>query len=795
MKTKQLLFSMCIMLFGLTAFAQNPFAEMMETPQYRAIIDADIPTRDQVITDDLIVTFSLCVGNDCANGENFGFDTFRLKENNLRIHFDDTSNSASFPGNDWRLTANDSNNGGENYFAIDDATAGNRPFKVEAGSGANAMVISDSGGNVGLGTADPALELHIADGDSPSVRLEQTGASGFTPQTWDVAGNETNFFIRDVTTSSNLPFRIRAGAPNNALFINTNGSVGLGTASPPSTVSLELTGTTRGLQLNRLTTIQRDALGTALGAAEVGVVVFDTDDGSLYTWDGAAWSSGGAGGTDDQNITGSGFAGNMLTIGIEGGTSEVIDLSSLDDAGTDDQNITGSGFAGNMLTIGIEGGTSEVIDLSSLDDAGTDDQNITGSGLVGNMLTIGIEGGTSEMIDLSSLDDAGTDDQNITGSGLVGNMLTIGIEGGTSEVIDLSSLDDAGTDDQNITGSGFAGNMLTIGIEGGTSEVIDLSSLDDAGTDDQNITGSGFAGNMLTIGIEGGASETVDLSSLDDAGTDDQNIAGSGFAGNILTIGIEGGASETVDLSSLDDAGTDDQNIAGSGLAGNILTIGIEGGASETVDLSSLDNAGSDDQQLTLAGNSLDLENGGSVDLTGYLDNTDQQTLGVNLSGNTLEILISGGNLAFIDLTPIVQPVIDENAAQQIQIDDLISTNAAQQAMLDDLLARLIVLEDCACSPLAVDDNQGVPDFAKLLQNVPNPFDGFTTIGYYIPFNHNKANITITATSGQRIQDIPITQFGEGSIKVDESRLQAAVYFYTLYVDGKRIDTKRMVVK
>ena len=37
----------------------------------------------------------------------------------------------------------------------------------------------------------------------------------------------------------------------------------------------------------------------------------------------------GPGGTDDQNIQGSGLAGTILTIGIEGGTSETIDLSSL----------------------------------------------------------------------------------------------------------------------------------------------------------------------------------------------------------------------------------------------------------------------------------------------------------------------------------------------------------------------------------------------------------------------------------------------------------------------------------
>ena len=55
------------------------------------------PMPDQVIPDDLIVQGSLCVGFDCVNNESFGFDTIRLKENNTRIKFEDTSVGASRP--------------------------------------------------------------------------------------------------------------------------------------------------------------------------------------------------------------------------------------------------------------------------------------------------------------------------------------------------------------------------------------------------------------------------------------------------------------------------------------------------------------------------------------------------------------------------------------------------------------------------------------------------------------------------------------------------------------------------
>jgi hypothetical protein len=73
------------------------------------------------------------------------------------------------------------------------------------------------------------LSLHIAKSDTPAARLEQTTAGGFTAQTWDVAGNEANFFVRDVTGGSRLPFRIRPGAPTSAVDIAASGNVGIGT--------------------------------------------------------------------------------------------------------------------------------------------------------------------------------------------------------------------------------------------------------------------------------------------------------------------------------------------------------------------------------------------------------------------------------------------------------------------------------------------------------------------------------------------------------------------------------------
>ena len=184
-----------------------------------ALIFAPAPAAaDEVIYNDLIVDGSACVGWDCVNGENFGFDTLRLKENNLRVHFWDTSNTSSFPTTDWRIVINSTQNGGGSYFAVEDASAARTPFTLEATAPTHSLYVDD-GGRVGLGTSTPSVELHIVDGDTPTVRLNQDGTSGFAAHTWDVAGNETNFFIRDVTDGSKLPFRIRPNSPTSSIDI------------------------------------------------------------------------------------------------------------------------------------------------------------------------------------------------------------------------------------------------------------------------------------------------------------------------------------------------------------------------------------------------------------------------------------------------------------------------------------------------------------------------------------------------------------------------------------------------
>jgi hypothetical protein len=207
-------------------------------------------------------------------------------------------------------------------------------LQVNAGAPANSIKV-DSTGRLGLRTATPVLDVHANTGNTPAIRLEQNNGSGFTAQTWDIAGNEANFFVRDVTGGSRLPFRIRPGAPTSSIDINASGQVGIGTASPSTKLEVVASSIADGVRITGNITgtlspafklfdssTQRGALGLAeaaghfSGDAAAGDIILFANTGKLLFQNGGGASAmavvGGQVGigttTPDQKLSVSGDA-------------------------------------------------------------------------------------------------------------------------------------------------------------------------------------------------------------------------------------------------------------------------------------------------------------------------------------------------------------------------------------------------------------------------------------------------------------------------------------------------------
>lgn len=166
--------------------------------------------------------------------------------------------------------------------------------------------------------------------------------------------------------------------------------------------------------------------------------------------------------------------------------------------------------------------------------------------------------------------------------------------------------------------------------------------------------------------------------------------------------------------------------------------------------------------------------------------NTDQQNLtAATLSGNILTIEIENGTSVNVDLSPILTTLETENANQQAQIDDL--------------LTRVTALEDCACggtlSVVNPIDDTNRSQQPILYQNIPNPFNGTTSIKYFVPNSYKSAAIVFSNNAGQVIDTIELKVLGDNELYFNSDSLAKGVYYYTLFVDSRKFDTKKMVIE
>lgn len=83
---------------------------------------------------------------------------------------------------------------------------------------------------------------------------------------------------------------------------------------------------------------------------------------------------------------------------------------------------------------------------------------------------------------------------------------------------------------------------------------------------------------------------------------------------------------------------------------------------------------------------------------------------------------------------------------------------------------------------------------ARLYSNIPNPFKEQTTISFFIPETASGASIHIYNLQGKQIKQVNIEERGNGSAVINGYELTPGMYMYTLIVDGKEIDTKKMIL-
>lgn len=150
------------------------------------------------------------------------------------------------------------------------------------------------------------------------------------------------------------------------------------------------------------------------------------------------------------------------------------------------------------------------------------------------------------------------------------------------------------------------------------------------------------------------------------------------------------------------------------------------------------------------------------------------------------------------DVLRIVPEAVTQHADGYYAIDYisiiplLVEAIKSQQAEIDELKTGSSNKTNGGSSEnsLSMKNEKGV----KLFQNIPNPFNQKTTIGYELPENVTDAFIMICDLTGKQIRKVSLTQKGQSQIEIQAGELSAGIYFYSLIADGKEVDTKKMIL-
>ena len=83
---------------------------------------------------------------------------------------------------------------------------------------------------------------------------------------------------------------------------------------------------------------------------------------------------------------------------------------------------------------------------------------------------------------------------------------------------------------------------------------------------------------------------------------------------------------------------------------------------------------------------------------------------------------------------------------------------------------------------------------SSLSQNIPNPFSENTEIGYVMAETSQKGTVYIFDMGGVLLKTYDNLKAGSNKLQVNGGDLKPGMYLYSLVIDGKEIDTKRMIL-
>ncbi len=128
-------------------------------------------------------------------------------------------------------------------------------------------------------------------------------------------------------------------------------------------------------------------------------------------------------------------------------------------------------------------------------------------------------------------------------------------------------------------------------------------------------------------------------------------------------------------------------------------------------------------------------------------------------------------------------------------MQEMQATINLQQRKIEELENRNVSLNTGAISSISSSpasvNTKAMSAYIK--QNAPNPFTKNTIIQYYLPADVHTAQLVVFDMNGHQLKSYTLSKEAN-RVNIDASTLSSGQYIYSLIVDGKKIDSKTMIL-
>jgi len=148
--------------------------------------------------------------------------------------------------------------------------------------------------------------------------------------------------------------------------------------------------------------------------------------------------------------------------------------------------------------------------------------------------------------------------------------------------------------------------------------------------------------------------------------------------------------------------------------------------------------------------------------------------------------------LNYISLIPVLVEAMKEQQTEIEILQNLVEEQELEIIKIKEHIGLLPPPETKKSAEEETDPETG--ETPVLYQNNPNPFNKTTEITIYLPENVSKALLYVHDLHGAEIEVFDIRERGQVKTEIHANTLNKGMYLYSLVVDGKQVDSKRMIL-